>query len=148
MRLLRYFLVPWTIIFVYSFFSFVFGQNGIYAQKHLQAEKYRLSENQKKLETAYNNFQNTKENLMKDMDSLSVYTRQLGYGRSDEEFIRIMGLGVALNADLPAGQVMYAVSPAFIHDKTIKIISIFFGVLVLVFLLILDINSFKNIQRQ
>ena len=148
MRLLRYFLVPWTIIFVYSFFSFVFGQNGIYAQKHLLAEKNRLYENQKKLETAYNNFQNTKDNLTQDMDSLSVYTRQLGYGRGDEEFIRIMGLGVALNADLPAGQVMYAVSPSFIPDTTIKIISIFFGMLILVFFLILDINSIKNLRRQ
>jgi hypothetical protein len=75
---------------------------------------------------------------MVDQDSLSVYARQLGYGREGEDYIRIMGLGVAINTDMPAGQVNYTENPVFISDTTIKIISLLFAFAVFAFLLIRD----------
>jgi hypothetical protein len=150
MRPFRYILVPWTMFFVYSFFTFFLGQNGVYARRHLEAEQVRLSANLKALQDSNAGYQRTKDNLTYDYDSISVYTRQLGYGRGDEEFIRIMGLGIAANSDLPAGQVFYSVNPVFIPDAAIKFISAFFGMVILIFFLICDIpssrifNSFKN----
>jgi len=138
MRLLRYMLVPWTVFFVYASFTFVLGQNGLYARRHLQAEQLRLIENRKSLEDANVSFLKTKESLINDPDALSVYARQLGYGRENEEFIRIMGLGIAINADMPAGEVFYATEPVFVQDRVIKIISTLFGFAVLVFFLIND----------
>ncbi|MDR2923748.1 MAG: septum formation initiator family protein [Treponema sp.] len=135
---MRYFLVIWTFFFVYTFFSFFLGQNGLYARRHLEAERVRLYENLKKLENINTDYQNVRNNLMGDRDSLSVYARQLGYGREGEEYIRIMGLGIAINTDMPAGQVNYTVSPAYISDTTIKIISLLFAFAVLSFLLIRD----------
>jgi cell division protein FtsB len=135
---MRYFLVIWTFFIVYTFFSFFLGQNGLYAQKHLESERVRLYENLKKLEDINTDYQNLRNNLMGDPDSLSVYARQLGYGKEGEEYIRIMGLGIAINTDMPAGQVSYTVNPVFISDTTIKIISILFALAVLVFLLIRD----------
>jgi cell division protein FtsB len=135
---MRYFLVIWTFFFVYTFFSFFLGQNGLYARRHLEAERIRLYENLKKLENINTEYQNIRNNLMKDQDSLSVYARQLGYGREGEEYIRIMGLGVAINTDMPVGQVNYSETPAFISDTTIKIISMLFALAVFVFLLIRD----------
>ena len=147
MRLLRYISVPWTMFMVYSFFTAVLGQNGLYARKHLEADRLQLQENLKALEFSYNDFFNVKNSLLYDQDALSVYARQLGYGRENEKFIRIMGLGVAINADRPAGQVLYATDPAFISDKTIKIISAFFGMLVLLYFLIGDFLSFRDMNR-
>jgi len=138
MRFIRYFLVIWTFFFVYTFFSFFLGQNGVSARKHLEAERVRLNENLIKLENINTDYQNIKNNLKVDQDSLSVYARQLGYGREGEEYIRIMGLGIAINTDMPAGQVNYTVNPVFISDTTIKIISLLFALAVLVFLLIRD----------
>jgi len=138
MPLIRYFLVIWTFFFVYTFFSFFWGQNGVYARKHMEAERVRLYENLKKLENINTDYQNIRDNLIHDQDSLSVYARQLGYGREGEEYIRIMGLGIAINTDMPAGQVFYTVSPIFISDTTIKIISLLFALSVLAFLLIRD----------
>ena len=132
-------LVPWTIVVVYTFFSFFLGQNGLYAQKHLEAERIRLLENQKNLENIQNEFQKTKNNLINDRDTLSVYARQLGYGTGDEQFIRIKGLSVAVNTNMSAGQVLYTTSPEYISDTVIKIISAFFGLAVLIFFLIRDI---------
>ena len=138
MPLIRYFLVIWTFFFVYTFFSFFWGQNGVYAHKHMEAERVRLSENLKKLENINTDYQNIRNNLIHDQDSLSVYARQLGYGREGEEYIRIMGLGIAINTDMPAGQVFYTVSPVFMSDTTIKIISLLFALSVFAFLLIRD----------
>jgi len=135
---MRYFIVIWTFFFVYSFFSFFLGQNGLYAKKHLESERIRLYENQKKLEDINMEYQNIKNNLMVDQDSLSVYARQLGYGRDGEEYIRIMGLGIAINTDMPAGEVSYSVNPVYLSDTTIKIISFLFALAVLSFLLIRD----------
>jgi len=104
----------------------------------LEAERVRLNENLKKLENINTDYHNIKSNLAVDQDSLSVYARQLGYGREGEEYIRIMGLGIAINTDMPAGQVNYTVSPVFIPDTTIKIISLLFALAVFAFLLIRD----------
>lgn len=138
MRFLRYMPVLWTAVLVYTFFSFVLGQNGLYARKHLEAERLRLLENQKTLEYTKKDFQKTRDNLINDQDTLAVYARQLGYGAEDEQFIRIKGLNVSLGADMPAGKVSYAVSPEFVSDTVIKIISALFGLAVLVFYLIKD----------
>jgi len=139
MRLIQYMLVPWTIVVVYTFFSFFLGQNGLYARKHLEAEQIKLLENQKNLENIQNEFLKTKNTLINDRDTLSVYARQLGYGTEDEQFIRIKGLSIAVNTNMSAGQVLYATTPEFISDATIKIISAFFGLAVLVFFLVRDI---------
>jgi hypothetical protein len=108
------------------------------SRNHLEAERVRLNENLKKLVNINTDYQNIRNNLTMDQDSLSVYARQLGYGREGEEYIRIMGLGIAINTDMPAGQVNYTVNPVFMSDTTIKIISLLFALAVLVFLLIRD----------
>jgi len=131
-------LVPWTAVAVYAFFSFFLGQNGLYARKHLEAERLRLQGNQKVLENTKKDFLKTRNNLINDQNTLSVYMRQLGYGKGEEKFIRIKGLNVAVSADLPAGKVSYAAAPDFISDAAIKIISAFFGLAVLVFFFIKD----------
>jgi len=149
MPLIRYFLVIWTFFFVYTLFSFFMGQNGVYARKHMEAERVRLYENLKKLENINKDYQNIRNNLIHDQDSLSVYARQLGYGREGEEYIRIMGLGIAINTDMPVGQVSYTVTPVFISDTTIKIISLLFALAVFAFLLIRDfcINAIISHDR-
>jgi hypothetical protein len=136
---MRYMLVPWTIVLVYTFFSFFLGQNGLYARKHLETERLRLQENQRALEYTKKEFIKTKENFINDRDTLSVYTRQLGYGTGDEKFIRIKGLSIAANPSMPVGQVLYAATPEFISDKVIKIISACFGLAVLAFFIVKDI---------
>ena len=144
MRLLRYLYVPWTVLLVYSVFSFFLGQNGLYARRHLEAEYLRLSENRNTLEATNRSYLRTKENLLHDNDALSVYARQLGFGHAGEGFIRIMGLNVAANIDLPTGQVFYSVSPYYIPNTTIKIISLVLGLAVLLFILIHDFHWLRG----
>jgi cell division protein FtsB len=135
---MRYILIPWTIFLVYSFFSFFLGQNGLYARRYLQTEKARLSENYKVLQATNDSFLKIKDMIMTDSDALSVYARQLGYGRNSEKVVRIMGLGIAVNSELPAGEVYYAETPSFVPDNVIKLISALFGFAILVFFVIYD----------
>ena len=138
MGLFRYVLVLGTAFLIYTFFSFFLGQNGLYALRYLQAEEARLTENLKALEAANYGYLKTKDQIKNDADALSVYARQLRYVRNNEEIVRIMGLGIAINSDLPVGQVYYAVNPTFVSDKVIKLISALFGFAVLVFFIIYD----------
>jgi cell division protein FtsB len=149
MRFIRYFVVIWTFFFVYTSFSFFLGQNGVDARRHLDSERVRLYENLKKLQNINDDYQNMRNNLIHDQDSLSVYARQLGYGREGEEYIRIMGLGIAINTDMPAGQVSYTENPDFISDTTIKIISLVFALVILSFFLVHDfcLNAFSSQNR-
>jgi hypothetical protein len=80
---------------------------------------------------------------MYDQDTISVYARQLGYGMEGEKYVRIMGLGIAVNTEMPVGQVLYAASPDFVPDNTIKIISAFFGLAVFLFFLLRDLLLLK-----
>ena len=123
---------------VYSFFSFFLGQNGLYARRYLQTEKTRLSENYRALQATNDSFLKIKDMIMNDSDAVSVYARQLGYGRNSEKIVRIMGLGIAVNSELPVGEVYYAETPSFVSDNVIKLISALFGFVVLVFFVIYD----------
>ena len=104
----------------------------------------RLLENRNALEATNRNFLRTRESLLNDDDALSVYARQLGFGNPGEEFIRVMGLNVAANVDLPSGQVLYATPPHYIPTATIRIISLIFGAAVLLFFLINDFHWLRE----
>ena len=56
----------------------------------------------------------------------------------------VMGLGLSSKSDLPAGQVFYTVTPSFVSDNIIKVISVLFGLAILVFFLINDFYAIKN----
>ena len=144
MRLLKYIVVPWTIFFVYFLFSAILGQNGYYARMHLDTELWQLTENYHELELANADLLKIKDSLLNDTDALSVYLRQLGFGRDGEQFIRIMGQRITLNSDMSTGQVLYASNPDYVRDKTLKIIAICIGLAFLVFFLINDVYTYKT----
>jgi cell division protein FtsB len=143
MRLLRYLLAVWTAVVVYTLFSLLLGQNGLFARMYLEAEQSRLLKNHEVLQLTNKELMNTKNNLMYDHDTISVYARQLGYGMEGEKYVRIMGLGIAVNTEVPVGQVFYAASPDFVPDYTIKIISVFFGLAVFLFFILRDLSMQK-----
>ena len=139
MRLLRYVSVPWTVLLVYSLFSFFLGHNGLYARRHLEAEYLRLAENRAALRAEGEAFAAAGQQLLTDDDALSVHARRLGFGNPGDEVVRVVGLGIAANSPLPPGQALRATEPASVPNRTITAIAMFFGAVVLVFLLVGDI---------
>lgn len=138
MRIFKYLAAIWTAVAVYSFFSLFFGAMGLSAHKQLFAERERLWTNMKDLSLLNGELENTKNSLLYDEDALAVHARQLGYGRKNEKFIRIVGLGGLKNRHTAAGQVFFAGAPEYIPDSIIKIIALCSGLVVFAFLLLID----------
>jgi len=147
MRFLRYLFAFWTAITVYSLFSFVYGPGGLQVQRQLEAEVVRLSKNLETLEVTNKKFLNTAAGLETDPEMLSVYARQLNYGRPNEKFIRIIGLESTVNPEMFPGQVLGAADPDFVPDVTIKILSFGFVLAVLAFFFAVDFLSLRGLHR-
>jgi len=144
MRIFKYLIGIWTGVAVYTIFSFLGGPSGLSAYNYLLAEKERQFENIKELENINEDLERTKFNLQYDQDTLLVHARLMGYGRSDERYVRIVGLGSLKTDPVTAGNVYVASTPEFISDKSIKIAALCAGLLVFAFLFMLEIIESKS----
>ncbi|GHV94047.1 hypothetical protein AGMMS50293_03670 [Spirochaetia bacterium] len=139
MRVFKYLMGLWTAIAVYSFFTLLCGPRGLSAYNQLLAERDRQWDNMKTLGALNEDLESTKNSLLYDQDTLSVYARQLGYAHENERFIRIVGLGGVKNPHSAAGQVYFASNPDFISDKLIKITALCAGLVVFAVFFIVEI---------
>ena len=130
MRFFKYLIGLWTAIAVYSLFSFLSGPTGISAYNQLLAEQERHLDNLDELGVVNDELIKTKNQLLDDQDTLMAYARQLGYGRQDDRYVRIVGLGAIKNPHNTAGKVYYTAAVDFLSDKIIKIASLCAGLLV------------------
>jgi cell division protein FtsB len=138
MRVFKYLIALWTAFAVYSGFSLFGGAAGISAYGKLSAGREKQWENMKDLGILNEELENTKNSLLYDGDTIAVYARQLGYGREDERFIRIVGLGGTKNPHTTAGRIVFAEAPEGIPDKTIKIGALCAGIAVFALCLVFE----------
>jgi cell division protein FtsB len=139
MRACKYLLVLWTAAAVYAFLSLFTGAMGFSAYRELISERDRQRTNMEKLGRINETLENTKNSLLYDRDTISVYARELGYGEKDRRFVRIVGLGGVKRAALTPGEVVRARRPLFTGDKTIKIAALSAGGAVFALFLFLDL---------
>jgi len=139
MRIMKYLTGIWAAIAVYTLFSFFGGPKGLIAFDYLLNEREIQLDNINDLGIINEELDRSKNNLLYDYDTMMVLARQLGYGREDERFIRIVGLGNTLPVPVITGKVYSAQNPNFIPDLNIKITALCAGLLVFAFLLMLEI---------
>jgi len=144
MRFVRYLFALWAALLVYSVFSFFGGHNGLLVRRQLEAERDRLLANWSALEAVNRSYLRAKEGLLHDDDALSVYARQLGFGHSGEEFVRLMGLNVAASVELPPGQALYAAPPDHTAHLTIRVAALIVGGALLLSFLFQDIYWLRH----
>jgi cell division protein FtsB len=128
MRVFKYLAGFWTAVAVYSVFSLLSGPAGFSAYGQLEAERERQLDNMKTLSAINEDLENTRKSLLYDQDTIAVYARHLGYGRENERFVRIVGLGETRNPYNASGQVYFAGTPDFISDRAIKTVAFFAGI--------------------
>ncbi|MDR1278736.1 MAG: septum formation initiator family protein, partial [Treponema sp.] len=121
MRPFNYLIALWSAIAVYGISSLLTGAAGLSAYRQLQMDRDRQWANMKDLQRINEELENTKNSLLYDQDTIAVYARSLGYGKNDERFIRIVGLGGLKNPRTAAGQILQAGKPDYISDRTLKI---------------------------
>jgi cell division protein FtsB len=139
MRACKYLIALWTAAAVYALLSLLTGAMGFSAYRELISERDRQRANMEKLGLVNETLENTKNSLLYDKDTISVYARELGYGEKDQRFVRIVGLGGVKRAALKPGEVVRARRPEFIDDKTIKIAALSAGGAVFALFLFLDL---------
>jgi cell division protein FtsB len=139
MRALKYLIALWTAITVYSVFSLMNGAMGLSAYEELLADREEQWANMKSLQILNEELENTKNSLLYDRDTITVYARQLGYAQNDERFIRIVGLGGIKNPHATAGQVLLAGAPDYVPDKIIKIIALAAGLAVFLLVFVFEL---------
>jgi cell division protein FtsB len=144
MRFLRYLFAFWTAFAVYSLFTFAHGPGSLQVQKQLEDEIVRLSENLDELGLTNRKFLNTAAGLETDPETLAVYARQLGYGRTGEKFIRIIGMENTVNPEMFPGRVLQASEPEFVPDVKIKFLALAFALAVLFFFIAVDFLSLRG----
>jgi cell division protein FtsB len=139
MRAFNYLIALWTAVAVYGLLSLWAGAIGLSAYQQLQADRDKQWANMKALRLINEDLENTKNSLLYDRDAITVHARELGYGKKNERFIRIVGLGGRENPHTSAGQILRAGKPDFIPDRTLKITALCAGLVVFVLLLIAGI---------
>jgi cell division protein FtsB len=139
MSVVKYLLVLWVAVAVYTGMSFYGGLKGISAYQELAAEQEKQELNMKTLERINQDLENTKNALLYDRDTIRVYARNLGFGEQNEKFVRIVGLGQARNTPPSPGEVVVAEKRQSMTHKTILLISLFAALAVFIPLLVSDI---------
>jgi len=139
MRIKKYLFGIWAAVAVYTIFSFLGGPKGLSAYNYLLNEREYQLEHIRELGALNDDLERTRNNLIYDYDTILVHARQLGYGRDDEHFIRIVGLGSANSVPTMPGTIYSAQKPVFISDLSIKITALSIGLLVFIFLFMLEI---------
>jgi hypothetical protein len=71
------------------------------------------------------------EALLYDSDTITAYARELGYGRTEERFVRIVGLSGKRNQRHDPGQIIKAEKPDFMTEADIRFISLACGLSIL-----------------
>jgi len=138
MRSSKYLIGVWTAIAVYAFFSFFSGSKGLNSYSFLLSEREKQQNNIENLGILNESLERTRNNLLYDHDTLLIHARQMGYGYEDERLIRIVGLGTVKAPPATAGNVYIAQHPVFISDINISVVAFFLGLLVFVFLFMLE----------
>jgi cell division protein FtsB len=137
MGLLKYLIPLWAATAVYTLLSFFSGTMGIAAYKQLVTERDRETANLEALRRINRRLEGTLDALRYDSDTLAVYARELGYGSKDERFVRIVGLGIPAPRIVP-GHALSAVKPSAVSNRSIRIISLGSGFILLFCMILYD----------
>lgn len=142
MPALKYLAALWIALLFYAVSSIMAGAAGFSAYNQLGAEKEKLLVNIRHLQDINSEFAETKDALLHDTDTVSVYARELGYGDTDEYFIRIAGLNGKPNGRMYSGDYYFPSAPLYVNDKTLRIISLAIALSMIICLGIVDVLRF------
>jgi cell division protein FtsB len=144
MRAFKYLFAFWTACVVYSISSTLAGAAGFSSYHKLELERDKQRTNMENLRLINEKLENTKNSLLYDRDAIAVQARKLGYGRDNEKFVRIVGLGGIRHPDTAAGRLVVAEKPDSIPDRTLKILSFSTGAVIFALFLALDLLGLKR----
>jgi cell division protein FtsB len=146
MRFLKYLIAVWITLAVYTISAFFVGSTGTLASEQLLAERDNQRKNIETLQNLNQELEGTLNSLKYDSDTMIIYARELGYGTSEENFVRIVGLGAAKKQRSTAGQITIPRSSGYIPDRLLWFAAFCAGFGTLVLLSISDFIRGRGIR--
>ncbi|MDR1899669.1 MAG: septum formation initiator family protein [Treponema sp.] len=144
MRAFKYLFALWTAFAVYGISSTLTGVMGFSSYRKLETERDKQRANMENLRLINEKLENTKNSLLYDRDTIAVQARKLGYGRDDEKFVRIVGLGGIKSPDTAAGRLVTAEKPEAVPDRTLKTLAFSTGAAIFALFLAFDLLRLKR----
>jgi cell division protein FtsB len=123
MRAIKYLAALWVGAAVYAVFSITSGPVGLSAYHQLEDERDRQLVNIEALELTNQELENTRNALLYDKDTLTLYAREQGFASPDEKFIRIVGFESAQKPKSSPGLVAPAAPPQYVPHRNLRIFS-------------------------
>jgi cell division protein FtsB len=144
-QVLKYFTSIWIALLFYAVTSFLFGAVGIFTYKQLNDEREIQIANLKKIQEINEKLTGRRDALAYDADTITVFARELGFGNTNEHFMRIVGLKDISKQQSETGNIIRLKEIEYVDDKTIRIISIAIAISLLICIGIVDLLQFvKN----
>jgi cell division protein FtsB len=144
MKAFKYLFALWTAFAVYGIASTLIGAMGFSSCRKLEMERDKQRANMENLRLINEKLENTKNSLLYDRDTIAVQARKLGYGRDDERFVRIVGLGGIKSPDTTAGRLVVAEKPESVSDRTLKLLAISAGAAIFALFLAFDLPGWRR----
>ncbi|MDR2742635.1 MAG: septum formation initiator family protein [Treponema sp.] len=146
MKAIKYLIPIWISIVVYSFLSLFSGAAGFSAYNQLLRERDKQKRNMEVLQELNRKLKGDADALIYDSDIIAAYARELGYGKSGEHFVRIVGLPGWRKQNNDPGRIVNAVKPEFLAEPDIRFISLTCGLSILGCMLAFDLLSTRRAE--
>ncbi len=148
MNRVKYLLPVIVCTFVYVMISVTVGQNSISCYNDLAYQKKMISKQTSDIQNINNELSLELAALKNDKDVIAAYARKLNYVRDGEKLVKINGLKPAQTSIYDTGSVVKHEDSKFLSEKFCKIIAIFFGVLSLIIVFMLDSSKDLIVRKK
>ncbi|MDR2758131.1 MAG: septum formation initiator family protein [Spirochaetaceae bacterium] len=138
MRSQKYLIAFWVAITLYTLTSIFAGNIGFSAYRDLSRERDKQKLNIEALKAKNKELEGLRDALLYDSDTITVYARDLGFGRDNETFIRIVGLEEKVKQPAAAGEVTPIILQEHISDRILRFFAFYTGLGILALFGLLD----------
>jgi cell division protein FtsB len=102
---MKYLIVLWVTLTLYALSPVFTGNSGFAAYHELSIERDKQQLTIETLKEKNRELEGFRDALLYDSDTIAVYARELGFGRDDEVFIRIVGFDERVKQPTAPGEV-------------------------------------------
>ena len=135
----------------YALLSFFWGQNGVWAQKQLEAQKKVISARTQEIQNINDDLNLEKTAIRDDYDVIAAYARKLDYVYPGEKLVKIKGLGAAKSFMYETGSVLKSAPVAFVSEWFCKgaglAVGLLLGAAIFLFDVSYGVKSFSSKKR-
>jgi cell division protein FtsB len=136
---MKYLMVLWGTVTLYVLSPVFTGNSGFAAYHELSMERDKQELTIETLKEKNRELEGFRDALLYDSDTIAVYARELGFGRDDEVFIRIVGFDERVKQPIAPGEVTRILRKTHTADRVLRLLTFCTGVGVIILLGLFDL---------